>query len=95
MRRGPSHAEGPLSCYDQRMMIVPLSIVDRLKQVDDHAECDWLLAQLPAREAKLLWDHFALQIPLELLARREGMSVGRLIGLLDQSVCRLQTLDQG
>ena len=77
------------------MMIVPLSIVDRLKQVDDHAECSWLLAHLPAREAKLLWDHHALQIPLELLARREGMSVCRLIGLLDQSVCRLQTLDQG
>ena len=77
------------------MMIVPLSIVDRLKQVDDHAECDWLLAHLPAREAKLLWDHFALQIPLDLLARREGMTVGRLIRLLDQAVGRLQHLGQG
>ena len=77
------------------MMIAPISIVDRLKQIEDHAECSWLLAHLPAREAKLLWDHHALQIPLGLLARREGMTMGRLIGLLDQSVCRLQHLGQG
>lgn len=63
---------------------------DLMKQVDDHAECEWLLKHLPHRDAVLLWDRYAEGISVRVLARREGMSVGAVLAVLSRSCRRLQ-----
>ncbi len=68
----------------------PIELRDLIKQVDDHAECEWLLDHLPAREAKLLWDRYALGLPLRVLARREGVSMCRIGQITDRARRRLR-----
>ena len=68
----------------------PVEPRDLIKQVDDHAECEWLLDHLTAHEAKLLWDHYALGIPVGVLARREGMTAGWVLWRLESALKRLQ-----
>ncbi len=66
----------------------PIEPRDLIKQVDDHAECEWLLMHLDHRDAVLLWDRYAEGIPVKTLARREGMSVASVLVVLNRS-CRL------
>ena len=73
-------------------MLNQLEPVDLLKQVEDHDECEWLLTHLPPITAVLMWDHYALGIPTWLLARREGMSVGTVLLILDRGLRRLRVL---
>ena len=71
-------------------MTDPIEPLDLIKQVDDRAECEWLLEHLPARDAKLLWDRYALGIPLRVLARREGVSMARIGQLNARAMRRLE-----
>ncbi len=68
----------------------PIDLTDGIKQVDDHAECEWLLEHLDHRDAVLLWDHYAEGIPVRTLARREGMTVSSVLLVLNRSCRRLQ-----
>ena len=63
---------------------------DLIKQVDDHAECEWLLTHLSDFEAKVLWDREALGIPLKMIARREGLSAGRISQIVSESLALLR-----
>ena len=63
---------------------------DQIQQVDDRSECEWLLARLPARNAKILWDHCALGIPLATIGRREGLTESRICQIVDESKRRLK-----
>ena len=54
--------------------MVEVMAPDLIKQVDDHAECEWLLGRLSPLSAKVLWDREALGIPSQMIARREGLS---------------------
>lgn len=65
---------------------------DGIKQVDDRAECEWLLEHLPARDAKILWDHCALGIPLATLGRREGLTESRICQIVDAAKKRLHNV---
>lgn len=62
---------------------------DLIGQVDDRAECEWLLERLSARDAKILWDHYALGIPLATIGRREGVTESRIGQILDAGKKRL------
>ena len=65
---------------------------DQMGQVDDHAECVWLLEHLPARDAKILWDHCALGIPLATLGRREGLTESRICQIVGEAKKRLHNV---
>ncbi len=71
-------------------MILDELAPDLIKQVDDRAECEWLLMHLEHRAAVLLWDHYAEGISVRVLARREGMSAGRVLSVLSSSCRRLR-----
>ncbi len=60
-----------------------------IQQVDDRSECEWLLEHLPARDAKLMWDHYGLGISQATLARREGVTASRICQILDAGKRRL------
>ena len=73
-------------------MADPIEPLDLIKQVDDHAECEWLLDHLDHRDAVLLWDHYAEGIPVRTLARREGMTVAAVLVVLNGACRRLQSV---
>ncbi len=62
---------------------------DPIGQVDDRAECEWLLEHLSARNAKIMWDHYALGIPLATIGRREGVTESRVCQIVAAGKRRL------
>ncbi len=71
-------------------MILDELAPDMLQQVDDRSECEWLLDHLSDREAKIMWDHYALEVPVWMLARREGVSRARVWQIIDRAKRRLR-----
>ncbi len=71
-------------------MILDERAPDLIGQVDDRDECEWLLDHLTDREAKIMWEHYALEIPVWMLARREGVSRARIGQIIDRAKRRLR-----
>ncbi len=71
--------------------LIPVS-AGGIEHVDDRSECEWLLDHLPARDAKIMWDHYGLGISQATLARREGVTASRICQILDAGKKRLRDL---
>lgn len=77
------------SCRMQVIMIEMADPIDRMKQVEDRDEIRCLFERLPARYAGLLWEHYGLEIPVSVLARREGVTHQRISEILCESKRRI------